>query len=115
MTRRTLRRSTALATGMVSYEAVTTQTMDIQALPKIDRHALPGLPGDMKAYLRGGDPPVILLFHEASEMHIEVPIPQRHDLTPFIALLRAAESRQAMGEPPEAGGYAFVPDRTDAG
>jgi len=83
--------------------------MDIRSLPEIDRDALPGMPADMTAYLRGGDPPVIVLYHRASEMHVEVPLPARHDLTLFIALLREAEARQGMGEAPEAGGYSFPP------
>jgi hypothetical protein len=113
MTRRTLRQSSALATGMAMYDPVVTQILDIRSLPEIDRDALPGIPADMTAYLRGGDPPVIVLYHRSSQMHIEVPIPARHDLTLFIALLREAESRKGMGEPPEAGGYSFpAPEAT---
>jgi hypothetical protein len=105
MTRRDLRRSTALASGKVDPDQQPMAVLDIRSLPQIDAEALPGLPLGMVAYLRGGDPPMILLYDPVADMHVAVPLALRHDLTPYLAALREAQARQAMGEAPEAQGY----------
>lgn len=99
--------TTAIHTGLLdaSGEPIPVRTVDLTTLPEIDRAALPGLPDDMEARLMSGDDPKIVLWHRASDLHIEVPLLDRRNLSRYAQAIQAAVMRQAMGEAPEEGGY----------
>lgn len=105
--RRTLSGSTAVSTGLLDADGnpIPVRTVDVRNLPKIDPSALPGLPEDMEARLMPGDEPVIVLWHPASDLHIEMPLLDRRNIETYVAAIRMAVSRQAMGEAPEGDGY----------
>lgn len=85
-----------------------TVKITIRSMPLIERDALPGLPDDIEARLFNvpGQDPRIVLFHPASELHIEVPPTDIDNLDRYVEALTTARLKQAMGEPPDAGdGY----------
>lgn len=82
--------------------------VQIPLLPLIDRAALAGLPDDMEGRLlvpANGAVPSIVLYHPASELHLEVSLLSMADLAPFIERIRGAVLKQGMGEPPAGEGY----------
>lgn len=99
--------TTAVHTGLLdaSGEPIPVRTVDLTTLPEIERAALPGLPDDMEARLMSGDDPKIVLWHRASDLHIEMPLLDRANLSKYVAAIDAAVMRQAMGEVPEDSGY----------
>ncbi len=81
------------------------QVVSIRALPEIDRADFPAVPDDMEMRLltpANGADPSIVLFHPASEMHLEVPLVEMDNLAPHVAEVRAAVVRFAMGVVPDA-------------
>lgn len=85
-----------------------TVQITIRSMPLIDPAALPGLLADIEARLFNvpKQEPRIVLFHPASEMHIEVPLIDIDNLPRYVEALTTARLKQAMGEPPDAGdGY----------
>jgi hypothetical protein len=81
------------------------QVVSIRALPKIDHGDFPDLPDDMEMRLltpENGADPSIVLFHPQSEMHLEVPVVEMNNLTPYVARVRAAVEAFSMGVPPDA-------------
>lgn len=100
-----LTHTTAITTGLLDASGNPTpvSTVNILALPLIDRRALPGLPRDMEARLMGDD--TIVLFHPESELHIEMPLLERKKIAEYVARIAETIERQAMGEGPESDGY----------
>ena len=81
------------------------KAVSILALPEIDRRDFPDLPDDMEMRLltpENGADPSIVLFHPQSEMHLEVPVVEMNNLTPYVARVRAAVEAFSMGVPPDA-------------
>lgn len=99
--------TTSVHTGLLDAngDPIPVRTVDLTTLPEIDRAALDGLPHDMEARLMSGEDPKIVLWHRASDLHIEVPLLDRGNLSRYVEAIQAAVMRQAMGEVPEEGGY----------
>jgi hypothetical protein len=105
--RKSLNVSTSVYRGLLDSngEPIPIETVDLRKLPQIDREALPGLPEDMQAHLQGGDPPVIIVWHPPSNLHVEMPLLERGNVEHYAQAIRAAVLKQAMGEAPEGDGY----------
>lgn len=75
--RRTLSGSTAVSTGLLDADGnpIPVRTVDVR------------------------------LWHPASDLHIEMPLLDRRNIETYVAAIRMAVSRQAMGEAPEGDGY----------
>lgn len=97
--------TTAAVTGLLDAQGnpIPVRRVDIAELPEIDRAALPGLPDDMRAHLLGED--TIVLFHPASELHLEMPLQDHEAIGRYVEALNTARLKQAMGEAPEGEGY----------
>jgi hypothetical protein len=99
--------TTAVASGLLDANGnpIPAQTVDVRSLPEIARDGLPGLPDDIEARLMGGEELVIVLWHRASDLHVEMPLLDRSNLPRYVEALQTAALRQAMGEAPEGNGY----------
>lgn len=78
--------------------------VDIRDLPEINRCDFPDLPADMELRLlapASGEAPSIVLFHPGSEMHIEVSLTEMDGIGGYVAKVRVAVERFAMGLPPD--------------
>lgn len=109
MDKRTLRSTTAAPfAGLLDASGnriAAARVVDIRALPEIDRRGFPALPLDMEMRLltpANGADPSIVLFHPASEVHLEIPVMEMNSLEPHIEAVRFAVQRMAMGVPPDA-------------
>ena len=83
-------------------------SFDVQALPMIERDALPGLPKAMEGRLfnpGNGMEPAMVLFHPFSELYLLVRLTDLENLPHHVEQLNIAVLKQAMGEPPEEQGY----------
>ena len=94
-----LHATTAAFTGRVAPP----ETIDLRELPLIAPGAL-DLPPGIQARLMGTD--TIILWHRATELHLEMPLTAMADPARYVAALEGAAMRHACGEAPDAaGGY----------
>lgn len=112
--RRTLMATGGVSSGLLDSAGTpmpaSTMKLDIAALPRIERAALPGLPHDMEGrllHVEGSpDDPVVVLFHARSELHMLVPLTDLANLPAYVEALNGARLKQAMAEAPDGGeGY----------
>ena len=83
------------------------ESVEIEELPLIERDALPTFPESMECRLfnKKGLEPCVVLYHPQAEMHVLVPLTDLANLEHYVEQVNFAVLKQAMGEPPDDGGY----------